>query len=330
MVEESQQTIDFLSNLEDFFLYDDQSRWKAIGWTIGIAGSLGTFDFVFLGASVNDTTFLMGAIVLLMSFTWIAWYCSFRRPRSKEVSLISRRSLVFQLATFIAFLASFRLPRAEARTIERRLQVVSENPSSPQNIQEAVRLITAAQAGGIRIAPSIVSNVGKRFLDTAENDPTESIAWSAAQAFVEYRSFINVDFQPHLGHQIDDPELTTYYHNQSLEGTDFPPMFVYGWGVPVAEAARLNKIGEIPQLGRRFGNSFIRIQGNHKNDSVVLDGIEMKNVVIRDTSVYYDGQSVILENVCFVNCNINLKQSANSAQLANALLKSPCVSFKAI
>ncbi len=59
MVEETEETLNFLDRLEDFFLYDDQSRWRAIGWIVAAAGILGSFNLV-SGASVNDTVFLMG------------------------------------------------------------------------------------------------------------------------------------------------------------------------------------------------------------------------------------------------------------------------------
>jgi hypothetical protein len=191
MAEETQQTIGFLYRLEDFFLYDDQSRWKAIGWIIAIAGSAGTLNLVFLGASVDETVFLMGAIILLMSFAWIAWYCSFRQAEPTGAQFMSRRTLVWQMASFVAFLLSLRLPRAEARVVERRLQEASSNLVSPQNIQETTSILATAKAAGVRIATSTVETTGTKFINASENTPP---AWSAALAFLNYRSFLNSSF----------------------------------------------------------------------------------------------------------------------------------------
>jgi len=329
MAEETKETVDFYCKLQDFFLHDDQSRWKAIGWTVAIAGSLGTVNLVFLGSSVDDTVFLMGAAILLMSVFWIGWYCSFRQQQPQETPFMSRRALVLQAATFIAFLASLRLPRAEARIIERKLQEMTDNPANPQNILDATQLIATAKAERIRVRPSVIGYAGKKFVKIANDDP---VAWNATLAFLDYRSFLNADFVPSLGHLTPATGKSKYLFsigtkpNPDYSGTQkaFTVFTAGGYSTP-DKAARMEKLDAPEPSGSEF--AFVVIEGGV--DAVVLDGEYLKHVIIRNSDIVYDGGPLRLEDVYFVNCTFHssFKLTPRSIELSQQILAAANVSF---
>lgn len=68
--------------------------------------------------------------------------------------------------------------------------------------------------------------------------------------------------------------------------------------MPVNQSAVLNFIGEHLNQERTTGAAFIALDG----DEIILDGLEMKNVILRNVSVRYYGSPVMMDNVYFVNC----------------------------
>src|SRR5579863_8038198 len=198
MVEQTQETIGFWGRLEDFFLYDDQSRWKAIAWIVALTGTLGTVDLVFLDASVDDTVFLMGTVIVLMVIGWLAWYCSFRNEQPRvEVAFMSRRALVLQAGAFVVFLVAWQLPRSEEKAADRRLRNASESPASSESIDEALQVLDGARAASLRLDPNVIKQAGDRFVDAAEHTPD---AWTVALQVANYRSDqVNPALVPFVG-----------------------------------------------------------------------------------------------------------------------------------
>lgn len=188
MADRTREALGFIDNLEDFFLYDDRSRWAAIGWIIAVAGGLGTAELVFLGASVDDTVLSMGLIILIMSVVWIGWYCSFR-PHQEVSFLPSRRSLMVQAITCILGLSlGTFLWRFQITTSERVLDRVAANPTNPKNIEEARKVLTSATASQVRIAPATLEVSGKKFVQASNENPE---AWGAAVDFLNLKSVMN-------------------------------------------------------------------------------------------------------------------------------------------
>ena len=83
-------------------------------------------------------------------------------------------------------------------------------------------------------------------------------------------------------------------------------------------------------IGRNFnrnasvGPALIILQGGA---AFILDGMHLKNVVLQNVTVVYQGGPVILENIYFVGCTFAINQSAASRELSATLLKPSPVSF---
>ena len=58
-----------------------------------------------------------------------------------------------------------------------------------------------------------------------------------------------------------------------------------------------------------------------------LDNMQLKNVVVQNTDVIYEGGPIILENVHFLNCNFEIKRAPNSEELTAYLLEPGPITF---
>lgn len=75
-------------------------------------------------------------------------------------------------------------------------------------------------------------------------------------------------------------------------------------------------------LNKKLGARVLIIEGQ-----VSLDDMYLKNVIIRNSIVSYNGGPVSLENVTFVNCIFKLSNAAAPRHFADRLLEATEVSF---
>jgi hypothetical protein len=62
-------------------------------------------------------------------------------------------------------------------------------------------------------------------------------------------------------------------------------------------------------------------------DPIVLDGAYMKNVIIRNARLIYNGGVTKLENVYFVNCTFDLGKNKPTLDFSQAILQADSVNF---
>jgi hypothetical protein len=65
-------------------------------------------------------------------------------------------------------------------------------------------------------------------------------------------------------------------------------------------------------------------------DALVLDGMYMKNVIVRNSRVIYEGGPVRLENVSFVNCTFVLSERQPVRELGDSILQATSVHFEQV
>ena len=87
---------------------------------------------------------------------------------------------------------------------------------------------------------------------------------------------------------------------------------------PIANAAKLEHIDKPNNAGYEFGDQWVLVA----NGSVSIDGMRMKNVILANVEVYYDGGPLVLDNVYFVNCTFHMVVHPRSQSLAIAFLGS--------
>lgn len=96
--------------------------------------------------------------------------------------------------------------------------------------------------------------------------------------------------------------------------------------VPFDQAARYELIDK-PNTSGQQGFRFIVVTG--KGVEIILDGHRIKNVVIHEVQVSYEGGPLIMEKVCFANCTFSFHPVPNGEFLTAAILNSAPTTFEA-
>lgn len=188
-------------------------------------------------------------------------------------------------------------------------------------------LLATAKDQNVKVNSKVVTDTGARLVRSSTQNQA---AWKTALSFVDYRSFLNADFQPNLGQLTPSPASSAGCQivffsrplppNFSISGKWETAFRVYqGGGTASAEkSAKLEDIRKPQPLCPGVG-FFVLDEMDHRIP-LVLDYSYMRNVIIRNAIVDYDGGPIRLENVYFVNCTFIMKSQHKTQNLALALL----------
>ncbi len=210
--------------------------------------------------------------------------------------------------------------------LERRIG--SSATLNPKELEAALpdlkAAVIAASRAKVAIDPGIVAKGGQRIIDLAATQPSQASIWEIATDFLNYRSFLNSSATP----STPGPEFivhpgVTYYGVWSPSGKA-PTLIAYG-NVPPEQSAVLEHIGSGLNKGNPVHNAFVVVE-----DGVfAIDGMDMRNIIVRNCTVIYRGGPVHMQNVYFVNCKFDIIRGQNGQELARAVLESPSVGFSA-
>jgi hypothetical protein len=102
--------------------------------------------------------------------------------------------------------------------------------------------------------------------------------------------------------------------------------------VPASQSARIEPIAG-PMLGKTqpippMGPTWYLVKiSTPQTIKIGLDNILLKNVIIQDAVISYQGGPVKLDHVIFVNCTFDISQGATARELASSVLESSTVTF---
>jgi hypothetical protein len=210
-----------------------------------------------------------------------------------------------------------------------RLQQNAIDPTDPQHIADARRVLNTAKARRIKILPDVISSTGVKFIEAAEKTAE---VWPAAQEYLDYRSFLNADFVPSANQLTPATGKSKYRSAVTIipnpkhpeRHKAFQVSFAGGYALP-DKSARLETLANPQPEGSEF--AFFVIEGGL--DTIVLDGEYMRHVIIRNADVQYDGGPIRLEDVYFVNCTFHsgFKLTPRSIVLGREILTAASVTF---
>ncbi len=164
------------------------------------------------------------------------------------------------------------------------------------------------------------------FMEAAQHN---SDAWSGTLAFVNYRSALNAQMAPRI------PNLTRSHEADFRVSFKAARLSASSGGVigafydhdaemvPGSEAALFVERGQEGKVV--WAPKELVIEGAGYN--IFLDGYHLKNVIVRDAKITYEGGDLILENVYFVNCTFDVKRIPQGQQFAGAALSHGPVNF---
>jgi hypothetical protein len=322
-----------MKNLDYYLTCDHDARAKTtfMSVTIGTAAGAVAIQFDLSPKAVGIICIAAAGLVEIVR----AW--GYKQPdERKEKNLKSvfrlRRSLILAPVSamlFVAF-AFLPVPKIEAAVIERKLRESADDPLQQQNIRDTTRALIHAETSDIKLHPSVVESTGKKFIEASKKSPD---AWETAQQYLDYRSFLNSTFVPSPG------QLTIWKDSHYQTSLNVKPNPIVGEHLPVRalsvsfaggyvspeNSSRLEALSSPQSEGSGIG--LFVVDGGA--DIIALDGMYMKNVIVRNSDVSYDGGPTRLENVYFVNCNFHFQRTPLAIDLGKAMLTSAPVSFPA-
>lgn len=159
--------------------------------------------------------------------------------------------------------------------------------------------------------------------------------WEKAQSGLRFRSILNASLPslPSLAGAKRFIGNSFFFELKSVR--PFPPevevgtntvglLWTLGDDVPIHHAARVEAIGSKANEKFKYGPKMIIYESPY---GIKLDGMWLKNVVVRNTEVVYARGQVRLDNVFFVNCSFQLANSIPARQLAQRVFESSPVSL---
>jgi hypothetical protein len=221
-----------------------------------------------------------------------------------------------------------RTTKMETHWEDLKLSKLSLEPTSKENVAAVKRILQNSQASNLPLSSDTILEAGRRFLDVSTTNPS---AWDAVNAILEYKTFLNSPAVPPITNPtpISAKFTINTKPNPNIQPTPDHPVLVlrmsgFGGAASEQDSAR---VGLLSQPTESLGSHFVLIEG--KADSIVLDGVFLKNVVIKDADVIYDGGPTQLENVYFVNCTLHFHLRPKSIALSHQILAYTPVSFSA-
>jgi len=192
-------------------------------------------------------------------------------------------------------------------------------------------MLEKARLQHVRTDPKVLAEAGKDSLELAANPELRDAASQLANSLFAYRSFLNEDSLPSTPNPQIVTDQTKYKFSLNLgppTGTGLVFKIRLSGSAPPGEAALLDSFGNPPPPGTTSGARWILMEGQPGAPRFILDGMRMKNVVVRDVTVEYDGGATSLENVYFVDCTFDIKPAPNGRQLGSAILTMASVTYR--
>lgn len=151
------------------------------------------------------------------------------------------------------------------------------------------------------------------------------MAWQTVTEILNYRSFLNVKPQSVSIVGPLSPKDRWSYGNNPVPGKPLINLHITAaLGVPIKEAARMDRIGTDQNASLSSGPLFLLANGGAFN----LDNFYLRNAVFENVEIHYSGEPSILENVTFINCTFVFDNTARGRKLGMELLASSAVNFK--
>lgn len=166
-------------------------------------------------------------------------------------------------------------------------------------------LLRIAKEQNVKLNPKIIQRYGEQ-VTSLTNDPHMSrSAWETLGALLVYRTFLNASAAPVPTAQPIQPQLAgVSFYAKSGSGPGEFTVSASTETVPFNEGARIEPIAGLPAgfPPRKSTPRFLILKSSNQTDQLKLDGMRLKNAIIQNFTITYDGGPVILNEVYFVNC----------------------------
>jgi hypothetical protein len=151
--------------------------------------------------------------------------------------------------------------------------------------------------------------------------------WRVVTKAVDYQSSLRQELAPDVNGAVPsgaDDRMAFMFRVLSLDKA--PRIEFYGQ-VPAAEGAIAELIGSPFHSDMQMRPKYIIIS-YPSGVPMELGRMHLRNVIIRDSDVYYEGTPLVMENVFFVNCRFRIKETPNQSRFVMALMNPGAIHFE--
>jgi hypothetical protein len=201
-------------------------------------------------------------------------------------------------------------------------------------LEKAEQIIQFAQASNIKIEPVALAKYGAAVARFSEDPALGEIAWRSLKQAVDYRSYLNKDYVPLPKDLTEWPNREGKYHTSVVIVGEIPDskskvalsIRFAGGIVGERDSARIELLAHPQPMGSEIGLYIL----DGGSTMLGLDGMYLKNVIVRNAQLVYNGGPIRLENVAFVNCTFVLAKNKPTINLGDAILQANSINFSTV
>ncbi len=195
-------------------------------------------------------------------------------------------------------------------------------------ILTAREVATAASEKRIAIDPQTLASVGEGLQQMGfKNVSYKSEVTKSLNALASYRSTLNIARAPPRTNVRQVP-FTIEVRAARIPGRPVSQIGLMGMGEEVLadQGALYIALGNPPPQFKTTAKYYIVDATGMR---VILDGSNIRNVIIQNATIEYDGGPVRLENIFFLNCTFRIKEGKDADRLQLSLFADAGISFSA-
>lgn len=183
-------------------------------------------------------------------------------------------------------------------------------------------LLQLAKSENVRLNPQLLVDYGKQVISVGNDRSITGAAWTTLGTLLNYRSFLNASMAPIPSDLImGQSDFAVEFKAARLPNSSAGMLGVtYSRDAKMVSGEQAALFVQIGHEGKvvRGPNDFV-VEGQGFN--IILDGFHVRNAIVRNAEITYNGGPIILENVYFVNCTFKTTIAPSSQLFADALLE---------
>jgi hypothetical protein len=215
--------------------------------------------------------------------------------------------------------------------LRKELKIAASLPQSQfnKNLDAVKTDLELAQKTSIILDRSVISELKTKIVLANKTEPN---AWSVVLTLISYRSLTINNPAPSPLRKPISPGFGMHIDIRSSPTGELraPIVMLCGFTTPDKAALyeEITPSPETPPIEHSEKDSAEYAMVDLLGQTTRLDGMRLKNIILRNAHIVYNGRSVNLENVYFVNCTFEFERDPTTQQLAAKLLESPSTTFK--
>jgi hypothetical protein len=286
-----------------YVLMDHKARWR--NDSMCLITSIAWYLISRAAGVESSHAFKVSLGFLIVPFTISTlWYCLKPRDVSSllEIDLPKRRLLArFAASIVVLVLVGIGTPELEAAIIDTRLRDLLKGEPTQDKIEEATHIVSEANEKKLRASPQLITQLGQKLLESSGKPHLRTAALTAASAFASYRSSLSP-----LPQARSTPSAVVgliVFHCNDGPAVAEPPTVT---GVPWVKGG---------PGGFACSRGFIYIPEPISTQGLLpLDGLYARKITFVGGTFFYDGGSLKLESVQFINGSIRVPTTMTENQ----------------